>query len=63
MMKLFDTTKKNIIKTKNEENLPTLEVAEVVLVQCNLVDNQINKSLRYYILLRKVNFMVVNQAI
>ena len=38
-MKLFDT-KKLIDKTKKRENLPSLEVLEVVLVQYNLVDNQ-----------------------
>ena len=27
-------------KTKNGENVPSLEVVEVVLVQCNLVDNE-----------------------
>ena len=39
-MKLFTSTKILIVKTKNRENVPNLEVAEVVLVQCNLVDNQ-----------------------
>ena len=39
-MKLFRSTKKLIDKTKNGENVPSLEVVEVVLVQCNLVDNQ-----------------------
>ena len=39
-VKLFDSTNKLIDKTKNGENLPTLKIAEVVLVQCNLVDNQ-----------------------
>ena len=34
------TQKKLIDKTKNGENLPNLEVVEVVLVQCNLVGNQ-----------------------
>ena len=38
-MKLFDT-KKLINKTKKRENLPSLEVVEVVLVQYNLADNQ-----------------------
>ena len=38
-MKLFGCKKKIIDKTKNEEKVPYLEVAEVVLVQCNLVDN------------------------
>ena len=39
-MKLFGSTKKLIDKTKYRENVPSLEVVEVVLVQCNLVDNQ-----------------------
>ena len=38
-MKLFGGKKKLINKTKNGENVPTLEVVEVVLVQCNLLDN------------------------
>ena len=37
---LFARTKNLINKTKNGENVPSLEVVEVVLVQCNLVDNQ-----------------------
>ena len=32
--------KKITDKTKNGENVPSLEVFEVILVQCNLVDNQ-----------------------
>ena len=39
-MKLVGITKKLIDKTKNWEKVPSLEVVEVVLVQCNLVDNQ-----------------------
>ena len=39
-MKFFGSTKKLIEKAKNGENGPSLEVIEVVLVQCNLVDNQ-----------------------
>ena len=39
-MKLFGSTKSLIDKTKNGEKVPTMEVAEVVLVRCNLVDNQ-----------------------
>ena len=38
-MKLFRSTKKLIEKTKTGENMPSLEVVEVVLVQCNLVDH------------------------
>ena len=40
IMKLFGSTKKLMDKTKNGESVPNLEVVEVVLVQCNLVDNQ-----------------------
>ena len=36
---LFVSTIKLTDKTKNEENVPRFEVVEVVLVQCNLVDN------------------------
>ena len=43
-MKLFGSTKNLIDKTKNPENVPSLEVVEVVLVQCNLVDNQYQKK-------------------
>ena len=39
-MKVFGSTKKFIDKTKNWENVPSLEVIEAVLVHCNLVDNQ-----------------------
>ena len=38
-MKLLGSTKKLIDKTKNVENVPSLEVVEVVFVRCNLVDN------------------------
>ena len=38
--KLFGSTKKLIDKTKNGEKVLSLEVAEVALVKCNLVDNQ-----------------------
>ena len=43
-MKLFGTTKTLRDKTKNEENVPSFEVVEVVLVQCNLVDNQYQQN-------------------
>ena len=39
-MKLFGSRTKLIGKTKNDENVLSLEAVEVVLVQCNLVGNQ-----------------------
>ena len=44
-MKLFGSTKESIDKTKNGENVPSLEVVEVVLVQCNLTDTQYQQNL------------------
>ena len=39
-IKLFGSTKNVTDKTKNGENVPNIEVVEVVLVECNLADNQ-----------------------
>ena len=41
---LFGSAKRLIDKTKNRENVPNLEVVEVLLVQCNLADHQYQKK-------------------
>ena len=38
-MKLLESTESKITKDKNGENVPHLEIAELVLVHCNLVNN------------------------
>ena len=38
-LKLLGSTKSKITKDKNGENIPYLEIAEVVLIHCNVVDN------------------------
>ena len=38
-MKLLGSTKQDVDKVKDREDLPKLESAEVVLVHCNLVNN------------------------
>ena len=38
-MKLLGSAKKVVDKEKNGENVPKLEIVEVVLVHCNLVRN------------------------
>ena len=43
-IQLFGSTKKLIDKTKNGEKVPSLEVVEVVLVQCNLVDKHFQRK-------------------
>ena len=43
-MKLFGSTKELTDKTKKGEKVPSLEVVEVVLVQCNSIDNQYHEN-------------------
>ena len=43
-IKIFGSTKKLIYKAKNGENVPSLELVEVFLVQCSLVDNQYRQN-------------------
>ena len=38
-MKLLGSTESKITKDKNDENAPHLEITEVVLDQCNIVNN------------------------
>ena len=38
-MKLLKSTKSKITEDKNGENVPHLEITEVVLVQCSFVNN------------------------
>ena len=38
-MKPLGSTKNKIIKDKNGESLPDLEITEVVLVNCNIVNS------------------------
>ena len=39
-MKFFGSTRNVIEETKNGENVPSLKLVDIVLVQCNLVNNQ-----------------------
>ena len=48
-MKLLGSSKSKITKDKNGENVPHLEIAGVILVHCNIVndDDQINHLVNY----------------
>ena len=46
MMKLLENTKTKITKNKNGENMPHLEITEVVLVHCNIVNNNYEQKSR-----------------
>ena len=43
-MKLLGSTKKDVDKDKNGEDVPKLESVEVVLVHCNLVNNNYQQA-------------------
>ena len=45
-MKLLGSTKNKITKDKNGENVPHLEITEVVLVHCNIVNNDYQQDSR-----------------
>ena len=45
-MKLLGSTKKDVDKDKNGENVPKLKSVEVVLVHCNLVKNDYQHTLK-----------------
>ena len=45
-MKLLESTESKINKDKNGENVPQLEIVEVVLVHCNLVNNDYQQNSR-----------------
>ena len=45
-MKLLGSTVSKLNKDKNGENVPNLEVVEVVLVHCNLVNNDYQQESR-----------------
>ena len=43
-MKLLGNTKKDADQNKNGENVPKLEFVDVVLVHCNLVNNDYQQA-------------------
>ena len=43
-MKLLESTKKDVDKDKDGEDVPKLESVEVVLVHCNLVNNSYQQA-------------------
>ena len=45
-MRILGSTENKITKDKNVENLPHLEIAEVVLVHCNIVNNDYQQDSR-----------------
>ena len=47
-MKLLGDTENKITKDKNGENLPHLEITEIVLVHCNIVNSDCQQDSRVF---------------
>ena len=45
-MKILESTKSKITKNGNRENVPNLEITEVVLVYCSIVNNNYQQNSR-----------------
>ena len=45
-MKLLESTKNNITKDENSRNVSNLEISEVLLVNCNIANNNYQHDLR-----------------
>ena len=45
-MKLLESTENKIIRDKNNENVPHLEITEAVLVHCDIVNNDYQQNSR-----------------
>ena len=57
-MKLFRSTKSKITKYENGENTPFLKITEVVLVHCNVVNNDYQQDSRVlYTYVSPTNFV------
>ena len=45
-MKLIGSTESNITEDKNGEDVPPLEIAELILIHCNPVNNNYQQNSR-----------------
>ena len=60
IMKLLGSTESKITKDKNGENVPHLEIVELVLVHCNLVNNDYQQDSRILYTFVPKNFCFKN---
>ena len=56
-MKLLGSTENKITKNKKGENVPYVEITEVVLVRCNIVNNDYQKDSRVLYTFVSNNFL------
>ena len=58
-MKLLGSPKKDVDKEKDGEEVPNLETIEVVLVYCNLVNNNYQQALKVLFNLLKLKIVLI----
>ena len=59
IMKLLRSTEDNLTKDKNGENVPHIEIKEVLLVHCDIVNNDYQQDSKPYIHIFQINHLVV----
>ena len=55
-VKLLGSTKSKITKNENGENVPDLEIAQVVLVHCNIINKIKQFSIHLFLINHLVNY-------
>ena len=58
-MKFLGSTENKITKDKDGENVPRLEITELVLVHCNIVNNDYQQDSEFRIYLFQINHLVI----
>ena len=59
-MKLLGSTENKITTDKNGENVPHIEITEVILVRCNIVNNDYQHDSRVLYTLYQINHLLVS---
>ena len=60
IMNLLGSTKNKITKDENGENVPYLEITEVVLIHCNVVNNSYQQNSR---VLSCIHLFLINRLV
>ena len=59
-MKFLGSTESKITNNKNGEIVPHLEITEVVLIHCNIVNNDYQQDSKFYIHLFQMIHLVIS---
>ena len=58
-MKLLGSTESKITENKNGEDVPHLEIVELILIHCNIVHNNYQQNSKCHMHLFQTNHLVV----